>query len=78
VDVTVSHGWQLSESAGTASREKWRAFLTRKEREKHAKYDMACDPVGWKFLAMVLATWGGIGPDVGKLLHPRVVANIFE
>ena len=62
VDLTVSHGWQLSESGGTVSREKWRAFLTRKEREKHAKYDGACNSVGWRFLAMALGTWGGHGP----------------
>ena len=69
VDLTISHGWQATESSGPVSREKWRSFLTRKEREKHAKYDGACDAVGWRFLAMALGTWGGLGPEGAKILH---------
>ena len=69
VDLTISHGWQATESSGPVSRERWRSFLTRKEREKHAKYDGACESVGWRFLAMALGTWGGVGPEGVKILH---------
>ena len=70
VDITVAHGWQLSErcEGGSASREKWRTFLKRKEEAKHKKYDKACEKATWAFLPMALGTWGGQGPEGAKLL----------
>ena len=42
VDLTVSHGWQLAERGdGPAGRERWRAFIRKKEQKKHERYD-AC------------------------------------
>ena len=71
VDITVCHGWQLSERLSN-SREKWRAFLRRKEAEKHHKYDTLCKAEEWHFLAMAYGTWGGQGPECTVLLH-RIV-----
>jgi len=71
VDLTVCHGWQESER-GSVSRERWRAFLRRKEEGKHAKYDAPCRQAGWGFLALGMGTWGGLGPEGAKLVHRLV------
>ena len=60
LDLTVVHGWQ--ESQRRASRERCRAFLRRKEQDKHDKYDRACLAAGWEMRAMAFGTWGGDGP----------------
>ena len=46
VDLTVSHGWQVSEQSHTVSREKWRPFLKRREGTKDSKYRAACEAGG--------------------------------
>jgi hypothetical protein len=66
VDLTISHGWQVSERAAT--RERWRSFLRKKEEAKHAKYDLPCSRANWAFRAMAFGTWGGQGPEAAKLL----------
>ena len=66
VDITVSHGWQRSEQSAT--RERWRKFLTAQEHQKHAQYDALCAVAGRGFKAMAFGTWGGKGPDCAKLL----------
>ena len=71
VDVTVAHGWQLSEQR-TVTRERWRSFLKRKEQMKHAKYDAACKKAGCGFLAIAFGTWGGLGPEGGRVTHRLV------
>ena len=70
VDVTICHGWQSVERstvATPATREKWRAFLVRKEKAKKHKYDEACRRSGWAFLPMAFGTWGGMGPEAAKV-----------
>ena len=77
VDLTVCHGWQVSEQSVMATaqtRERWRVFLNRKERAKKDKYVSACRSAGWAFLPMAFGTWGGMGPEACKLLS-RVVAR---
>ena len=70
VDLTLSHGWQVAErSDGPAGRERWRSFLRKKERKKHERYDACCLRAGWGFQAMAFGTWGGLGPEAGKVLH---------
>ena len=69
VDLTVVHGWQISERSERVTRERWRSFLTRKEREKHLRYDIVCSGAQWSFAAMAFGTWGGLGPEAAKLLH---------
>jgi len=78
IDVTICHGWQLSEhrAGGTVtpgredvSRERWRSFLKKKEEDKHQKYTAICKSSGWAFAAMAFGTWGGTGPECAKLLH---------
>ena len=69
VDLTVCHGWQVSERGNTVSRERWRTFLTRKERAKHAKYDVHCRRAHWSFAAMAFGTFGGTGPEAARVLH---------
>ena len=72
VDLTVSHGWQTAERASTATavtRERWRGFLTKKERAKKNKYLLPCRHAGWAFLPMAFGTWGGLGPEACKLLQ---------
>ena len=72
VDLTVSHAWQQLErhtSPSQATREKWRAFLTRKERAKRDKYHHPCLSAGWAFAPMAFGTWGGMGPQAAKLFH---------
>ena len=71
LDITIAHGWQVAEQ-GTVSREKWRAFLRRKEAKKHGKYDVPCQGAGWGFTAMAFGTWGGLGPEGAKVLHRLV------
>ena len=66
VDLTVCHGWQQSEQ--NLGREKWRAFLRRKEQAKHTKYDQVCRNANWRFTAMSFGTWGGLGPEAGNML----------
>ena len=71
VDLTVTHAWQAAErtiNATDVTRERWRSFLRRKEREKHAENDDVCKRVGWKCRAMAFGTWGGMGPEGAKLL----------
>ena len=68
VDVTVVHGWQQSEQSANPTRERWRTFLTRKERAKTDKYMRACQAAGWAFTPMAFGTWGGLGPEAAKLL----------
>ena len=68
VDLTIAHGWAQSEQARGAagelvSRERWRNFLSDRERRKHQKYDAACRRASWGFQAMALGTWGGMGPE---------------
>ena len=75
VDLTVVHGWQQSEQATTATvttRERWRNFLTKKERHKKDKYANHCSAAGWAFSPMAFGTWGGMGPEAAKLLHRLV------
>ena len=74
LDITVSHGWSLSEQSRGApgdliSRERWRSFLSKRERAKHEQYDAACRAAHWSFKAMALGTWGGTGPEGAKVLH---------
>ena len=74
VDLTISHGWSLTEQArgspgDLVTRERWRPFLCSREREKHQKYDAACRSAGWSFRAMALGTWGGLGPEAAKTLN---------
>ena len=74
VDLTISHGWSLTEQArgspgDLVTRERWRSFLCSREREKHQKYDAACRSAGWSFRAMALGTWGGLGPEAAKTLN---------
>ena len=70
VDLTVSHWWQVAlRTEGRASRERWRTFLRKKEKEKHEKYDACCQRAGWAFQAMAFGTWGGVGPEASRLLH---------
>jgi GrpB-like predicted nucleotidyltransferase (UPF0157 family) len=76
IDITVCHGWQISEQRPAAagaqsvvSRERWRTFLKRKETEKHNKYDITCTTAGWSFEAMAFGTWGGVGPECAKTLQ---------
>jgi GrpB-like predicted nucleotidyltransferase (UPF0157 family) len=66
LDLTVVHGWQ--ESQRRASRERCRAFLRRKEQDKHDKYDRACLAAGWEMRAMAFGTWGGMGPEGTQVL----------
>ena len=68
VDLTVSHGWQASERSDRPTRERWRTFLTRRERAKKDKYLAPCRAAGWAFLPMAFGTWGGLGPEAAKLL----------
>ena len=77
LDLTVCHAWQVSErSRSTAhihiTRERWRAFLRKREEAKHALYDKACAAEGWSFKAMAFGTWGGMGPEGDRVLH-RIV-----
>ena len=72
VDVTVSHGWQVSVSDAPVSREKWRRFLLTKETEKHHKYDGPCAAARWGFVPMAFGSWGGQGPEAAKLLARAV------
>jgi hypothetical protein len=71
VDLTVAHAWQATErvvNASDATRERWRSFLRRKEKDKHAKHDTSCVAVGWRFKALAFGTWGGLGPEGAKVL----------
>ena len=75
IDLTISHGWGLSEQARGSvgelvSRERWRTFLCKREEDKHAKYDAACARANppWSFRAMAFGTWGGVGPEGIKTL----------
>ena len=75
IDLTISHGWGLSEQARGSpgelvSRERWRTFLCKREDDKHAKYDAACARANppWSFRAMAFGTWGGVGPEGMKTL----------
>ena len=63
VDVTVSHGWSQASRNSLLTREKWRAFLKRKEAGKHDKYSSPCERAGWHFIPMAFGTWGGTGPE---------------
>jgi hypothetical protein len=77
LDLTICHAWQASERrVATAnpqvSRERWRAFLRKREAATHALYDKACTAEGWSFKAMAFGTWGGIGPEGARMLH-RIV-----
>ena len=77
VDVTVGHGWQHSEQAAAATsqtRERWRSFLSKREKTKKDKYVLRCREVGWAFLPMAFGTWGGMGPEAAKLLA-RILAR---
>ena len=74
-DLTITHGWGLSEQARGAagdlvSRERCRSYLCRRESDKHAKYDAACARCHppWSFRAMAFGTWGGVGPEGVKTL----------
>jgi len=67
VDFTVVHGWQSAE-ASHQSRERWRAFLARKETAKRDKYVDPCSNAGWAFLPAAFGTWGGLGPEAAKLV----------
>jgi hypothetical protein len=67
VDVTVAHGWQVSEQ-GEQSKDKWRPFLKKREKGKHQKYDVPCEEEGWAFAAFAMGTWGGLGPEAAKIL----------
>ena len=69
VDLTISHGWQVSERTADVTRERWRSFLRRKEAAKEEKYTAVCSSVGWGFIPMAFGTWGGLGPAGAKLLH---------
>ena len=70
INLTVCHGWQQSEQ--TLGREKWRAFLRRKEQAKHTKYDLVCKNANWRFTAMSFGTWGGMGPDAGNMMSRTI------
>lgn len=77
IDLTISHGWSLSEQARGApgelvSRERWRTFLCQREAAKHAMYDAWCQKAQWSFKAMAFGTWGGLGPECAKSLQ-RIV-----
>ena len=69
MDLTICHGWQASERTNTVKRDRWRGFLCRKERDKHAKYDLLCRKAQWSFRALAFGTWGGLGPEAAKTLH---------
>jgi hypothetical protein len=60
---------ERSATATAATREKWRAFLVRKEKAKHQKYGEACKRSGWAFLPMAFGTWGGMGPDAARITY---------
>jgi hypothetical protein len=66
LDVTVCHGWQAAEH--TATRERWRSFLKRREDAKKQKYNVPCQQAGWGFTPFALGTWGGMGPETAKTL----------
>ena len=78
VDITVCHGWQLSERPSLVnrddphrqmlSRERWRSFLRRKEENKNTKYKEKCESVNWGFTPMAFGTWGGQGPEAAKMI----------
>jgi hypothetical protein len=74
LDLTICHAWQSAERARSSaqlpvSRERWRAFLRKREEAKHALYDKACAAEGWSFRAMAFGTWGGMGPEGAKILQ---------
>jgi hypothetical protein len=70
MDLTICHGWQVSERTSTVKRDKWRQFLCRKEKDKHGKYDALCGRrAHWSFRALAFGTWGGVGPEAAKVLH---------
>ena len=56
VDLTVSHGWQLSEQSQAVARDKWSPFLKRRETTKDTKYKAACEGEGWGFIPMAYGT----------------------
>jgi len=71
VDFTVVHGWQVvarQPEAGPATRERWRAFLRKKEQAKRDKYDGPCVAAGWAFQPAAFGCWGGLGPEAARLL----------
>ena len=77
LDIKVSHGWSLSEKCRGApgdliSRERWRSFLSKRERAKDEQYDAACRAAHWSFKAMAFDTWGGLGPEGAKVVQ-RIV-----
>ena len=59
----------MSERTGAISGEKWRSFLSRREKMKHMRYDKPCEAAGWSFMAMAFGTWGGMGPEAFKITH---------
>jgi hypothetical protein len=67
VDITISHPAQKSEMPFTT--EKAKAFLRRKEKEKHDKYDSPCRTEGWDFTPLALDSWGSCGPLSTPILH---------
>ena len=67
LDITICHGWQGT--LQSASRERWRAFLRKKEKEKHNKYDVLCQAAQWEMRAMAFGTWGGMGPEGAWVLN---------
>ena len=66
VDLTISHGAQVSEDA--ASLERRRGFLRRREKMKHDKYDVVCQAESWAFIPMAFGTWGGLGSECAKFM----------
>jgi hypothetical protein len=70
LDVTISHPAQRTEQP--FNNEKARTFLTRKEKDKHTKYDDPCKKQGWCFSPFAMDTWGDTGPQAYPLLH-RIV-----
>ena len=69
MDLTICHGWQISEQTTAVKRDRWRQFLCRKEKDKHLKYDALCRQAQWSFRALAFGTWGGVGPEAAKSLH---------
>ena len=67
LDLTICHGWQGSQQQ--ASRERWRAFLRKQEKDKHTKYDIPCQAAHWEVRAMAFGTWGGMGPEGTQVLN---------
>ena len=65
VDLTIAHGWQVSEQQppNAISRERWRRFLCLKETEKHTRYDAVCAGASWSFRPWRLGRGEGWGPN---------------